>query len=268
MAEIQLSSGTFGYEKRGEGPAILCIPGLGRDFSSARRLTDHLIDQFTCVSIDSRGTGVTQAVDEPFTIGDMAKDCVELMEALKIPKYSIAGLSLGSAIAQTALDIAPEHIEKAILITPFPKPTAFSEYASLQSINLLKAGVPEAIVYKALAFLFRDPRKFEEDMAKEKSGAFEEKAKTANQGTLVGLERQCAALRGFDVKKLEKRSDVPALVIAGALDIICPIDKALELKERYQNFSLEVLDASHSVLSEEPELVALAVKKFLYPPEE
>src|SRR6476660_9398247 len=88
------------YEEQGSGDPLILIMGLGAPGS---RWMDHVAayeKRFRCFLIDNRGAGDPDKPDGPYTTKMMADDTAGLMQALGIENARIAGISMGSAIAQ------------------------------------------------------------------------------------------------------------------------------------------------------------------------
>jgi pimeloyl-ACP methyl ester carboxylesterase len=91
------------YEVCGEGEPVVLIHGGNLD----RRMWDDqfqlFASDFRVIRYDVRGFGKTEAPTKPFSC---VKDLRSLLEALKVPKAHLVGLSLGGRIA---IDFTLEH---------------------------------------------------------------------------------------------------------------------------------------------------------------
>ena len=65
---------------------------------------------------DSRGVGNTTSGSRLFSIQQLANDTAGLLDALKIQKADVLGLSLGSYIAQQLTIMYPEKVNRLILV--------------------------------------------------------------------------------------------------------------------------------------------------------
>ncbi|TLM76187.1 alpha/beta fold hydrolase [Microbulbifer harenosus] len=140
-AVIDLQSIRTRYDQFGHDadPAVLLVHGLG-----AQRIAWHddfcasLSDQgYRVIRFDNRDIGQASRFDAlgppnllwillaskiglpcraPYTLRDMARDCIDLLDTLGIDRCFLMGASMGGMIAQHLADLAPERIFKLVCI--------------------------------------------------------------------------------------------------------------------------------------------------------
>ncbi|MBR3410343.1 MAG: alpha/beta hydrolase, partial [Candidatus Methanomethylophilaceae archaeon] len=71
------------YEAVGEGRPLILVHGNGEDMSIFDVAVEELKDFFTVITVDSRGHGLSQRVDE-LHYADMAEDLHCLIEHLEL----------------------------------------------------------------------------------------------------------------------------------------------------------------------------------------
>ena len=106
------------YERRGNGPPLLLIMGTGLDHTCWNAQVDAYAPQYDCIAFDNRGTGRSEAPDEPITMQQLAVDTAGLTDGLGISRAHVSGLSLGSCVAQELALMRPElvaTVEKGLL---------------------------------------------------------------------------------------------------------------------------------------------------------
>ena len=86
------------YSVAGEGPALFLIHGIGARRATFDRLVEGLSDQFTCISYDLRGHGLSPLPAGQFGLDDLVDDLEELRARLGIGQAHFAGHSLGGMI--------------------------------------------------------------------------------------------------------------------------------------------------------------------------
>lgn len=99
---------------RGEGPAVLFVHGFPFDRTLWRLLATTLTG-WRRVAPDLRGFGQTPMAAGDGTLGTYADDLVALLDALKIPKAVVCGLSMGGYIAFELLRRHPDRIRALVL---------------------------------------------------------------------------------------------------------------------------------------------------------
>jgi len=109
------------YEERGSGDPLILIMGLGAPGS---RWEDHAASyekHFRCILVDNRGAGESDKPLGPYTTKMMADDIAGLMLALGIENARIAGISMGSAIAQELALSHPKKVHSLVLISSWSR---------------------------------------------------------------------------------------------------------------------------------------------------
>ena len=103
------------YDVRGTGPVIVLLTGSNLDRRMWAREAEWLSKSYAVVRYDLRAHGESDTATTEFThLGDL----VAVLDALKIEKATLIGLSAGSAIAlEAALDI-PARVERIVLAGP------------------------------------------------------------------------------------------------------------------------------------------------------
>ncbi len=71
--------------------------------------------KYQLILLDNRGVGYSTANNEEFTYKLFANDVIGLLDALKIKKINVFGISMGSVIAQELLLEYPQRFNKAII---------------------------------------------------------------------------------------------------------------------------------------------------------
>jgi pimeloyl-ACP methyl ester carboxylesterase len=108
------------HERRGAGPAVLCISGATGDAGHFTRLAELLADEFTVVCYDRRGNSRSSIPAGTTTspVEEHAADAAALLQALGLAPAGVLGNS-GGAIVTLALAIHhPEVVRVAVLDEP------------------------------------------------------------------------------------------------------------------------------------------------------
>ncbi len=114
---VTLSDGRIHIRKVGDGPVLFLVHGSFSSLHTWKRWQEHLKDDFTTISLDLPGHGLTgPGISGKYTANHYADLIVELAEALDIEKFHIAGNSLGGEVAIKTAILAPEKVQKLILL--------------------------------------------------------------------------------------------------------------------------------------------------------
>ena len=84
------------YERRGEGPEVLLIAGLGDPAEAWEFQLAGLSDSYTLTAFDNRGAGRVPLPDDPLTVETFADDAAALLHALDVPAAHVMGFSGGA----------------------------------------------------------------------------------------------------------------------------------------------------------------------------
>jgi pimeloyl-ACP methyl ester carboxylesterase len=108
------------YERRGEGPVVVFVPGMATTTTVWERQAEALADEYTTVAYDVRGHGRTggSSVD-PYSVDLFAEDLDALIEALGIERSVLCGLSMGGAVAQAYAAKHPERVAELVFADTF-----------------------------------------------------------------------------------------------------------------------------------------------------
>ena len=112
------------YEERGSGAPFVWIPGTGLRGSTWQLQVDHFADRFRCLTVDLRGSGRTEGADTEFSVADLAADVAAWLDALGVGSAVVAGVSLGSAVAQELALRRPDLVERLVLLATWSSSSA------------------------------------------------------------------------------------------------------------------------------------------------
>lgn len=104
------------WEEHGDGPPFVWLPGTGLRGSTWTQQVEHFRDRFRCITVDLRGSGDSSGADTDFTVADLAEDVARLLDGLGVRQAVVAGLSLGSAVAQELAMARPDLVERLVLV--------------------------------------------------------------------------------------------------------------------------------------------------------
>jgi pimeloyl-ACP methyl ester carboxylesterase len=109
----------YSNERVSERPTLLLLHGFSADKSIWHRFAKLAKDDFNLVIPDLLGHGETPySKTQSHTLHAQTKMLMQLMSALKVEQYCVAGNSMGGMIAMQLLLSDNDRLEKAILLDP------------------------------------------------------------------------------------------------------------------------------------------------------
>jgi len=249
------------YEVHGKGDPLVLIAGLGNDLNAWAFQTPEFAKKYRVIAFDNRGSGHTDAPDQPYSIRTMAEDTAGLLDALSIEKAHVLGISMGGYIAQELAIRYPGRVRSLILVT-----TSVGPY--LLKISILQAWVRQALRDMSPMTLFQIMLPFMfNDRSFESPGVLEMAV-----GTIAGhsstpphiLSRQMTACAEHDARDRISQVSAPTLVLAGKEDPFVPFSLSEELAASIPGAKLMVLEgAGHGFSASMAEKFNQVVMEFL-----
>jgi pimeloyl-ACP methyl ester carboxylesterase len=243
------------YETFGDPAAapLLLIGGLGTQMLSWDEEFCELLASrgFYVIRFDNRDAGLSTWMDgsDEYTLDDMARDAVGLLDALGIGAANVAGASMGGFIAQL---IALDHPERVLTLTSMISGPNGREHIepTPEATALLLTPAPETrearielgLVAKQKLLGPADP--FDEEYERDKVAAAVDRAYNP-----WGFVRQLRAITGAP-GRLDRLASlrVPTLVVHGDADILVPVDNGRMVAAAIQSARLvEIPGMGHDV---------------------
>jgi 3-oxoadipate enol-lactonase len=103
------------WEQHGSGPPLLLIMGHRWSQRMWHPLLDTLRAHFRVIAFDNRGSGQSDAPAADYTISDMARDAVRVLDAAEVPRAHVFGVSLGGVVAQDLAVLEPDRVNRLVL---------------------------------------------------------------------------------------------------------------------------------------------------------
>jgi pimeloyl-ACP methyl ester carboxylesterase len=241
------------WERRGAGPPLLLIHGLGYARWGWEPVVPLLARSFDVVLFDNRGIGGSDVPPGPYTAATMAHDALQVLDEAGVERAHVIGTSLGGMIAQELVLAAPERVDRLVLVGTTPGgPGAYPMPAKTVDLMLRRATLRE-YVENALE---PDPRpELVERIMEHRLGESQ---------SFEAWSAQAAAGVGFDGYDRARSIDAPTLVLHGDGDVVVDPRNATLLAELLPNARLSIFaGGGHVFFWNEPDRFAREVKEFL-----
>lgn len=260
MAEMKIGEETFNVEVEGpeNAPVLMISNSLGSNLHMWDDQIPALSKHFRVVRYDSRGHGLSAAPAGPYSLEELGKDALAILDALGVRKAHWMGLSKGGAVGQWLLLNAPDRIERAVLANTAAQfgsaDTWNDRLRTLREQGM--AGMVGAVIDRWFTKEFQ--QKAPEAIARIKA-AFE---KTPADGYAACM----AALRDLDLRDAIRNIRNQVLVIIGKDDPATPPEAGKAIAAAIPGARLVELDAAHLSNIEAADEFNKAVIDFLTAP--
>lgn len=245
----------YALEGQSGAPVLVFSNSLGTNYSMWDAQTVAFAKKFRVLRYDTRGHGQSSQTPGPYSIEQLAKDVLALLDALDLKRVSFCGLSMGGMIGMWLGVNAAERLSHLVLCNTGAKiGTTEAWNARIDAVE--KSGM--SAIASAVVDRWFTP-------------AFREKAPVTVAGILKMLEGTnpsgyaacCAAVRDFDFREQLSKIHKPTLVISGARDPATPPSDGRFLAQRIPAAKYVELNAAHLSNIEDAELFTHELGVFL-----
>lgn len=236
-------------------PVLVLSNSLGTDLSMWDPQLPDLARSYRVLRYDARGHGGSGVAPGPYSIDQLGRDVVGLLDGLAIGRAHFCGLSMGGMTGIWLGIHAPARVGKLALCNTAARigpPDVWNA-----RIDKVRAGGMAAISRTVIerwftpAFLAREP------------GIAESMQRMLERTPADGYVACCAAVRDTDQRDALAAIASPVLVIAGTHDVVTPPPDGHFLAERIRGARCVELPAGHlSNIEAGPRFVA-ALASFL-----
>jgi 3-oxoadipate enol-lactonase/4-carboxymuconolactone decarboxylase len=239
----------------GAAPLVL-LHSLGTNAHVWDPQLPELARSFRVIRPDLRGHGLSGCTPGPYSMALFADDLAGLLDALKVERAHIGGISIGGLIGQAFAAAYPERALSLILADTalgIPPAQSWIERAAMVRAEGIGA-IADAVIARWVTPAFAD--------APATAGLRAMLLRTPVEGYAAAAEAIAAA----DFTASTAALSVPALVIVGDQDQATPVAAAEALHEALAGSALVVVEgAAHIPTFEKAATLTAAIVSFLKP---
>ncbi len=254
--DVRLNYRFDGPEK---APVILLSNSLGTNLSMWDPQAAVLCEKFCVLRYDMRGHGLSTVTPGPYTIEQLGRDVIALLDALKIETAYFCGLSMSGMIGMWLGANAANRMKGLVLCNTAAK-IGNAETWNARIKDVKERGMAAIATTVVL-------RWFSEDFIKKSPEVVEVTRQMLLQAPPEGYAACCAAVRDADFRQELPRVTARTLVIAGAQDPVIPPAEARLVADGIPGASYLELQAAHLSNIEAAPQFTEALLKFLNQPE-
>jgi len=235
------------YERYGDGPPLILVHGAAMVAEAWRPQIEAFARHFTVYVPERRGVGRTGDIDGEWSYDGMAADTAAFLDAVKVRKAFVVGMSdggnIGLILAYTRPDLVRRLVVSGANINPEGLGELKDEFAGMTPDQLLASAPPQVSPWLELQ------RRVSPD---------------AGQNLIHSFAKMKRMWLNFEITPSQlARITVPTLVMGGDHDMI-PVPHTVEIWASIPGATLCIApDASHFWLEEKPELANEIILSFL-----
>jgi 3-oxoadipate enol-lactonase len=230
-------------------PVLVLSHALGLSLAQWDPQVAPLSRAFRVVRYDHRGHGGSPVPAGPYTIEELGRDLIHLLDRLGLDRVSFCGLSLGGMVGMWVATNAPERIDLLVLCCTaarMPRPDDFA----VRARTVREHGI-EPIAQALIGRWFT--RRFRVHHPDTVARIRDVLLSTPREG----YAGACEAIAQMDLRKELPRIKAPTLVIGAEEDQSTPPEKSREIADGIPGAALVVIpDAAHIANVEQPEAVS------------
>jgi 3-oxoadipate enol-lactonase len=257
MAFVENNGDKIHYEVSGaaNAPVVVFSNSLGANFSMWDQQAAELEKKYRVLRYDTRGHGQSSVTHGPYSIEQLGRDVVALLDALNITRANFCGLSMGGMIGMWLGLNVPSRIEKIALCNTGAKIgsdrgwNSRIEAVRKDGLKAVASGVIER--WFTAEFRARSPQVWESAL------------RMLEAAPPQGYAACCEAIRDYDAREKISAIHAPTLVIAGSKDSSTPPADGRFIAEQIPGARYVELDAAHLSNIEASERFTAGLIQFL-----
>jgi 3-carboxy-cis,cis-muconate cycloisomerase len=227
----------YRWDGPADEPVLLFSNGLGTNLTMWEGQIAAFSEKFRVLRYDQRGHGRSSVPPGPYSIEELGRDVVWLLDRLEIEQCYFCGLSMGGMIGQWLGVNAPERLTGLVLSNTAAKIGTAESWNN--RIDLVLEGGVEAAIPLVLDRWFT--LQFQASSPEVVARTREMLLSTVPEGYVAG----CAAVRDMDQREAVRNIRVKTLVVAGAYDAVTPPVEGRYLADNIAGASYAELPAAH-----------------------
>ena len=239
-----------------DSPALLFINSIGttRDLWS-RQISPCVAAGFRVITYDARGHGHSTAPSRDYTIAELGRDALSILDDVGVESAHVCGISLGGITAMWLGIHAPQRVRSLALANTAAR--IGSEQMWTERIAFVRESGMAALAEMTMPRWFTEGFRSREPATIQR---FQTMVATCPPEGYLGCS---AALRDEDLREAIAAIRCPVLCIAGAADPATPPEALQFIHDRINGSRLVTLDAAHLSNVEQHDAFTAALLEFV-----
>jgi len=236
-------------------PVLAFSNSLGANCSMWDLQAQELRKKFRILRYDTRGHGQTWALPGPYSMEQLGKDVLALLDELHLGRVHFCGLSMGGMIGMWLGIHAPGRVNKLVLCNTGAKIGTEESWRS--RIEAVQKGGMKSIASGVME------RWFTPAFRAKQPATVARIQKTLEGTNPEGYVSCCAAIRDYDCREQLEKIGAPTLIITGAHDPATPAADGRFIVAHIRGAKYQELDAAHLSNIEDQDRFTLKLVGFL-----
>jgi pimeloyl-ACP methyl ester carboxylesterase len=252
MPRVRVGDIEMHYVEVGQGEPLVLIMGFGGDHLSWGFQVSALAERYRVIAFDNRGVGQTDAPDHPYTMRMLADDTCGLLDALRIERAHVIGVSMGGMIAQELALTHPARVRSLHLGCSLARPDAYMR-ALVAGWREIRVRLDREMSLRVIGSWLFAPQTYE-DRPELVEMIVQGALTHPHPQSLTGFLRQGDAILSHDTLDRLGAIRCPTLVSVADADILVPPRFSHQLASRIPGATLHTLKgAGHVYFWERPD---------------
>ena len=260
MPTMKLADASLNYRFDGaEGlPVLVLSNSLGTSLGMWDEQIPAFARHFRVLRYDTRGHGESSISPVPYSIEQLGRDVLGLLDGLGIERFSFCGLSMGGLIGQWLALHAGPRLQRLVLCNTAAK--IGTEQVWNDRIKTVLNGQQQAMRDMRDASI---ARWFTPGFAEQQPDVARRITDMIASTSPDGYAANCAAVRDADFREQLAGITVPTLVVCGAKDPVTTVEHGQFIQTQVAGAELAVFEAAHLSNVEAGEAFTQRVLEFL-----
>jgi 3-oxoadipate enol-lactonase len=219
VGRVRLAEGELNYrwDGREDLPVLVLSNSLGTDLRMWDTQIEAFTEHFRVLRYDTRGHGQSLVSPGPYSIEQLGRDVVTLLDELKLERVHFCGLSMGGLTGQWLGIHAGERLERLVVCNTAAK-IAGPDVWNPRIETVLRDGAAAMVALRDASIA----RWFTPGYAAANPDQAKRITDMLAATSPEGYAANCAAVRDADFREQLAAIKVPLLVIAGTEDAVTP----------------------------------------------
>lgn len=260
MPTMKLADASLNYRFDGaEGlPVLVLSNSLGTSLGMWDEQIPAFAKHFRVLRYDTRGHGESSVSPGPYSIEQLGRDVLGLLDGLGIERFTFCGLSMGGLIGQWLALHAGPRLQRLVLCNTAAK--IGTEQVWNDRIKTVLNGQQQAMRDMRDASI---ARWFTPGFAEQQPDVARRITDMIASTSPDGYVANCAAVRDADFREQLAGITVPTLVVCGGKDPVTTVEHGQFIQAQVDGAELAVFEAAHLSNVEAGEAFTQRVLEFL-----